>query len=47
MLAPIPETESNILKISSDFSINPNKVCASSYLKVSEQFYKIAIWKQE
>jgi hypothetical protein len=29
MLAPIPETESN-LKISSDFSINPNKVCASS-----------------
>jgi hypothetical protein len=28
---PIPETESNILKISlSDFSINPNKVCASS-----------------
>jgi hypothetical protein len=29
MLAPIPETESNSLKISlSDFSINPNKVCA-------------------
>jgi hypothetical protein len=28
MLAPIPETESNSLK--SDFSINPNKVCASS-----------------
>ena len=31
ILAPIPETESNILNISlSDFSINPYKVCASS-----------------
>jgi hypothetical protein len=30
MLAPIPETESNSLKSLFHFSINPNKVCASS-----------------
>jgi hypothetical protein len=47
MLAPIPETESNSLKISLSDFINPNKVCASSLFEGGEQFYKIAIWKQK